>query len=901
MIVGRDLLLAELAREQHRCLAGGRVSWLVGPEGVGKTELATTAASRSGAPVVRLAAYPADLGEPLGMVAELARLVGVELGTDPADDLHRGLIAAGVGCLLIDDAHWWDEASQRVVWQVVRRLRATTTWVVVTSTDVSSVLLDGLTLLLRTDERGRRVWIDPLTIEETAQFLQATLRLPVAGDPLRRIHQATSGYPALLTSLVHHLRLSGPGTGVEAAIEALLSHGHEWGLVPHHVGTVLDRSTDAQRAGLLALAQGGELTYDELTRVLHQRGFPDASVDALVATGLVDRWGIRGLRTRHSLTQRAILDRATAAGVRAGHLALAEVLDGNRALAHRVAVADDGSKPDLLAELAAQISAATTQRDHATALRLALLATRLDHAFLTEAVLAVLRTGDLTRLRGFAADLAALPVTSVTRRAALAVLDLDRSGVATAASRLQHVDAALVADPRELIIFAGTVLYLCSQAALQADPSAVEEFLPLVDILWQRSAAHSAQPWLAGELAFDALSLEVLLVALATRVSPHERIERLQDVRRRIERDHPYAREIDPLIVGLCDVLRFASGDLIEAERRIVASHPLPVPMARVQTAVALTVIRFHNGDWAEARAVADDALGIALDTLQAGFWEQAVAVAALVPGCCGETTVADDYLSSSTGPTSLADAHHSLARAWRLVARGDDPAEVARLLAQVWQRGMTGYVGAYPTAVLRVRAELQAGDRAGALAARGELEAEPYAYEPTAASYVRAHCDALLAADAGDLDEADRCFGLADRFLADQLTDNPRAGLRLQHALLQEDHCQQALRTGRSLTPERQAGLADAIALLDRCGATAWRDRLRALATRSGRSPLAALTPREREIALLAARGLSNREIAAQLVVSVRTAEFHVLHALHKLGLSSRTQLAALLAHPDA
>jgi DNA-binding NarL/FixJ family response regulator len=58
----------------------------------------------------------------------------------------------------------------------------------------------------------------------------------------------------------------------------------------------------------------------------------------------------------------------------------------------------------------------------------------------------------------------------------------------------------------------------------------------------------------------------------------------------------------------------------------------------------------------------------------------------------------------------------------------------------------------------------------------------------------------------------------------------------------------------------------------------------------------LAALTPRERSILALVARGMSNREIAAELYISERTARTHVSHVLTKLQLTSRTQ-AALMA----
>ncbi|MEV6595709.1 LuxR C-terminal-related transcriptional regulator [Actinoplanes sp. NPDC051346] len=56
-------------------------------------------------------------------------------------------------------------------------------------------------------------------------------------------------------------------------------------------------------------------------------------------------------------------------------------------------------------------------------------------------------------------------------------------------------------------------------------------------------------------------------------------------------------------------------------------------------------------------------------------------------------------------------------------------------------------------------------------------------------------------------------------------------------------------------------------------------------------------LTPREREVAALVAEGLTNREIAARLVVAQRTAEGHVENILSKLGFTSRAQVAAWLA----
>jgi non-specific serine/threonine protein kinase len=52
-------------------------------------------------------------------------------------------------------------------------------------------------------------------------------------------------------------------------------------------------------------------------------------------------------------------------------------------------------------------------------------------------------------------------------------------------------------------------------------------------------------------------------------------------------------------------------------------------------------------------------------------------------------------------------------------------------------------------------------------------------------------------------------------------------------------------------------------------------------------------LTDREHEVAALVAQGLSNKEIAARLVISRRTAESHIRHILTKLGFDTRVQIA--------
>jgi DNA-binding CsgD family transcriptional regulator len=95
--------------------------------------------------------------------------------------------------------------------------------------------------------------------------------------------------------------------------------------------------------------------------------------------------------------------------------------------------------------------------------------------------------------------------------------------------------------------------------------------------------------------------------------------------------------------------------------------------------------------------------------------------------------------------------------------------------------------------------------------------------------------------------------------------------------------------------TRQKQACSADAAMLLDRLRAIS-PDARAALATKTRRD---ALTSREREIAGLAAVGLSNQQIANRLYISVRTTENHLHSAFRKLGVATRSALRAAL-HED-
>jgi DNA-binding CsgD family transcriptional regulator len=162
-------------------------------------------------------------------------------------------------------------------------------------------------------------------------------------------------------------------------------------------------------------------------------------------------------------------------------------------------------------------------------------------------------------------------------------------------------------------------------------------------------------------------------------------------------------------------------------------------------------------------------------------------------------------------------------------------------------------------------------------------------------------------------------CFG--DRTVADRLAllateiDGPRAGAAAAHAAALAADDGAALQAA-SVQLEQMGALllaadaaAQAAAVHSRHGrrgsaqAASTRAHQLAEACEGARTPALAaltappsLTDREREVIALVARGLSNRQIAERLVVSVRTVEGHLYRACAKLGTSERNQLAALL-----
>ena len=127
---------------------------------------------------------------------------------------------------------------------------------------------------------------------------------------------------------------------------------------------------------------------------------------------------------------------------------------------------------------------------------------------------------------------------------------------------------------------------------------------------------------------------------------------------------------------------------------------------------------------------------------------------------------------------------------------------------------------------------------------------------------------------------------------------------LRLEHARALVD-LGAALRRANQRTEARER-LREGVDLARRLGAFGLAERANEEITATGARPrkvvqtgLDALTASERRVAQLAADGMSNKEIAQTLFITIKTVEVHLSHAYRKLEISSRAQLDKALMTP--
>ncbi|WP_433239618.1 AAA family ATPase [Streptosporangium sp. CA-135522] len=302
----------------------------------------------------------------------------------------------------------------------------------------------------------------------------------------------------------------------------------------------------------------------------------------------------------------------------------------------------------------------------------------------------------------------------------------------------------------------------------------------------------------------------------------------------------------------------------------------LPAALTYLATAQVLL------GQYGEALSNAEEGLRIARDTSQAEWAGQASSILAYVAAIQGDEQRCASY-AETAGSVAVAASRWSLA----LLDLGYGRAEQA--LSQLDSLAANAMHCQLP--VMRSTPDLiEAAVRVGQLpSARAALAR----FEAWAARIGLAWSDALVA----------RCQALVDGLEEHYVTalklhaqDNRLFDQARTHLLYGE-----WLRRARRKADAR-GHLQTALNTFEHLGAVPWSDRARAelnligMTTTPARSVDAVrLTPQELQIVRLAAQGMSNRDIAAQLFLSHRTVGHHLYKAYPKLGIATRGELTTL------
>jgi DNA-binding CsgD family transcriptional regulator len=863
-LVGRRTELATLTVDLTDARPGGVV--LAGAVGVGKTRLATEAlaqAEAAGREVEWVAATRAAASIPFGAVSHL--LPATErLGADRLDTLRRAtdLLAERsreqLLILGVDDAHLLDDASAALVHLLALRGLA----IVVATVRTGEPAPDSVVALWK-DGLARRLDLPALPPEATAELLGRALGGPVDGVTRQEVLRVTDGNPLYLRELV----LGGLGSGALRQVDGVwrwkgglagATRLHE--LVQARLGTL----GDTARAAVELAAWGEPLAGGVLERLVDQDAVQAAERSGLLTLEQSGRRVLaRPAHPLHGEVLRATLPMSRARTI-AGQLA---------------AVVGDGAlrrRDDLLRVGAWQLEAGMAARPALLLEAARQAAARFDLELAERLARAAVDAGGGPT----AARLLAEALEWQGRHSeAVAVMDSESPAQGSGAERARwaSIRAGNLYWGLERTAEAEQVL---QQAALAEeggeDAVAMLAWILLFDgrlreavavagrILDRPGAPAQALVW-ASTAAVPALgSLGRLGQALA-----------VADQGLAVARAHPELPWGETqLSLVRCQVL-LGAGRLAEARAIAEAGYQTAVTDRSPERTGAWAgfrgLVAKAEGRVATAEASLREAVALLDEQDPYRFMRWCLAELASVAALAGDQDAAAGWLARADARGGEAnrffDPWVELDRAWVVAGTGEltRAAQLSRHAAE-----LAGACGQFTVEAVALHDVARLGDPAGV---RERLEELAGLLEGRLASTLATSAAALAAGDGPALDRTAAAFEDLGALL---LAAEAGAAAARAHQAAGRDPSANA-------SKERAARLAAACQAARTPGLGS--DAL-----------ISTLTPREREVATLAAARISSRDIAARLGLSVRTVDNYLGRAYAKLGVSSRTGLAALL-----
>ena len=887
LFVGRESELRAL-HDAFAEASGGHSQVLIvqGEAGIGKTTLVERFLSELQAfRVVRASGDESESHVSFAIADQLLRCDG-----RGSDALREGrhvavglelleLISSSPCVVVVDDAHLVDAESLRALLFAGRRLLASRAlMLLVVRGAAEDTLPEGWRKL------GAQLTVGPLAPSHISE-LGLALGIPMTPDAAGRLWEHTRGSPLHVRAVLRDLPQDG---GWQYEPRPLP--------VPESYAQLVRRDLERCPRDVVALIEAAAVlgVRAPLESVVELAGLesPLETLDDAVASGLVrldDRAGGAFVEFSHPLARAAVYDALPKARRSALNTAAAEIVhDAVAAMRHRVEAATITNHA-LIADLEAHAHAEMARGAWSSAVTSLIAASRLTpvpadrERLALEAIEAMLYAGDgaaarrLAEQTGFA--------EGPRRDSVLAYLAAFADDVEAAERMLARAwDRRALADDVRLSATIAQRSAFLATARLQGREA----------IGWaQRATALAPDDPATGLLVAPSLAL-----GLSFTGSPKEAHAALD---RWLDDPTAPRHGAGFVLLALKGFLLLGDGDLRGARAAFETSAAESLERGLLVVAAlslaGLNRAEYLAGAWDSAVVASERAIALAVESEDR--WVTALAhwSAGDVPSARGDWPVAEAHVRAIQEQSPTFERHiaaEAIATAG-LAAAQDRPRDV--LLALEPLERIRPRDGVDDPAFLPWQHL-----KAHALVDTGELEAaERFIASASALASARSNpvLAARLAHARGRLAFARHDVASAAASLEDAWARAEPLGMPFEQALIELTQGQVLRRSGERraaaaalLAAQRRLGELDAQPALQRCEAELSACGL-APAARKTRD-YTALTPRELAVTRLVVSGMTNREVAEELMLSTKTVEFHLGHVYTKLGIRTRSELRA-------
>ena len=782
--------------------------------------------------------------------------------------------AAAPVLIAVDDAQWLDPETERLLAFILRRLTNERVGLLATVRIALDEREPRELLSALPDEHAVRHVVGPLTVGALHEIIRAEIG-SISRPTLLRLHEASGGNPLYALELARELAAVDhePNAGEPLRVPSTLER-----LMESRLGAVPDET----RETLLAVALLAQPSVHVLAKALGDRVRVDRDLDVSESAGLLvverDR-----IRFAHPLFASVLVASATAQERRRVHRMLTDAAESGEERVLHLALAIDPPDAAVAAELDGAAKAARARAAPAAAAELAEQALALtpatDSRALFDRRLVAARFHHEAGSNAHAGVLAAAAVagaeTSSDRAASLLQLALIAGSVPDRLALLREAAAETDVDRGlrgEILAMLGLDLdaategapFLSEAVALaEQDTNSESRVRVLCLVAWGRT-------WAFGRVDSDLL----------------ERALELAE-------GSPISTSFAATTYGSLLAMAYENERARDLLSSVRALGPGTDDERLAEALGQLGRVEWAAGNWAHAAELTEEAAQLAGQLGAEHLEQEIIGMQAVVAASRGDVDAARTYGQRSLRLQELTGhpgAHiHGLA----LLELSLENYEAAHALVLPALVRMARSEVRFPTmktpiaieALAHLGRSIEASDRL----ARFEDEARG-ADRAWALASVQ-HCRGLLAAADDDLQEAEALLAAA----ADRSRE---LGLPFEYgrSLL-------ALGTVRRRLQQKLAAretLEEARLVLDRLGARIWTARAEAELRRIGgrRNPAgSALSEMETHIAALVSSGQTNSEVAVALQISRKTVEWNLSKIYRKVGVRSRTELAARLS----